>query len=326
MNWKAIACALPMAANALTVIPYEAFIKREPAALVELKAALFEQGIVGIKEVPNLQRHVERFIESARAFSALPEEVKQAYAPNRERGDLFLGYEEGKERFQRPDGTWIVDDLKVSYYAFVPDSPRCNLWPLEMDLKTPFLELGSLMSEMGEEVMRAIDLIGPDIELAGNKVGRLLYYRKSEGSEEKNPFWCGAHFDNGLFTTLLPARYFLDGREVPEPEEAGLFVRRSSGEEFQKVEASDVDLMLFQVGEFGQLVLNDGIKATEHRVHKAKGAIERYTMALFFAPVQDTAIHSTSVLTNDARYEGGMGAACTYQTWHVNSFNRYLVK
>ncbi len=328
MNWKTAAALVPAVVNALTTIPYEAFVRREPAAIEMLKTALFEQGIVGIKGVPGLACHVEQYIESARAFSALPEEVKNQYAPNRERGDLFLGYEEGKERFQRPDGTWAIDDLKVSYYAFLPDSPCCNRWPEEVDLKTPFLELGSLMMEMGKEVMEAIDLIGSGtgIELSESKVGRLLYYRKSEGSEEKNPYWCGAHFDHGLFTTLLPAHYFLDGREVPEPEEAGLFVRQAGAKEFHKIEASDFDLMLFQVGEFGQLVSNDGIKATEHRVHKAKGEIERYTMALFYGPVPDTVIRSTSILTNDARYEGGMGAACTYQTWHVNSFNRYLVK
>ncbi len=320
MNWIA-------AALTLTIISYESFEKGDPTALSQLKRALLEEGIVGIKGIPMLQENVERFIESARAFSALPESVKNTYAPNRERGDLFLGYEEGKERFQRADGTWVVDNLKVSYYAFVPD--HCsNIWPQKLWFKTPFLKLGTLMSEMGEKVMRAIELTGPatGVETAENKVGRMLYYKNSEEGIENNPYWCGAHFDHGLFTSLLPALYFRDGSPVPEPEDAGLFVRKSDGEDFQKVEASGLDLMLFQVGEFGQLLSNDQIFATEHRVHKAKGAVERYTMALFFEPPLDTLVHSTSTLTHDARYEGCPGSACTYQTWHENSFKRYLAK
>lgn len=38
-----------------------------------------------------------------------------------------------------------------------------------------------------------------------------------------------------------------------------------NGEEQQVL---DLDVMMFQVGEFGQLASNDGIRATEHRVHR----------------------------------------------------------
>jgi isopenicillin N synthase-like dioxygenase len=67
--------------------------------------------------------------------------------------------------------------------------------------------------------------------------------------------------------------------KVPEPPEAGLFVKVQGT--FKKV-AADPEVMMFQVGEFGQLVTNDAIRATEHRVHKAPDSIERYAMALFF--------------------------------------------
>ncbi len=312
----------------LDVIAYEDFMKGDFEALSVLERALHAQGIVGIRGVPGYKEKVLKFIESAKEFSSLPEGVKEAYAPNRSLGEMFLGYEKGKEKFKRPDGRWVVDDLKVSYYGFVPDSDL-NKWPVEVDLRTPFQDLGILMAEMGEAVMKKIGLVGPQtgIFLDGiPRVGRMLYYRKSAEGMLDNPFWCGAHFDHGMFTVLLPAFYFADGKAIAEPMEAGLFVKTNQDGVFKKVIADDPDVMMFQVAEFGQLVTNDAIRATEHRVHKALGAVERYTMALFFDAPMATVVHSFSELTNDARYGGMAGAPCSYHRWQEESFNRYLVK
>lgn len=312
----------------LDVIYYQDLILEEPSALEQLKKALLEKGIVGVRGIPEYLEKVRNFIESARSFTALSEETKQAYAPNEDLGEIFLGYESGKEKFKRPDGRWVVDDLKVSYYAFVPDVAQ-NKWPREVNLKTPFEELSLLMSDLGELVMQKIELIGPKTGIEINqtpRIGRMLYYRSSEQGAADNPYWCGAHFDHGMFTALIPASYFLDGIQVPEPEEAGLYVKTKSDGIFHQVPANNRDILLFQVGEFGQLVTNDRIRATEHRVHKAQGNIERYAMALFFDPPHDTVIRSTSQLTNDARYGGKAGDPCSYAHWHEESFKRYIVK
>ncbi len=309
----------------LDVIPYESFVQEDPEALAILKKALYEKGIAGIRGVPGYKEKMARFVESAREFAALPEEVKDAYAPNRENGDLFLGYEKGKEKFKRPDGKWVVDDLKVSYYAYVPANPS-NKWPREVDLQDPFQDLGNLMDEMGNAVLKKIDLAGPRTGIDAShtpRVARMLYYQKSGDTRGDNPDWCGAHFDHDLFTALTPASYFVDGKEVEEPEEAGLFVKVDG--RFQKVEA-DPEVLMFQVGEFGQLATDDGIRATEHLVRKASGSVERYAMALFFKPPMETIIHSQSVLTQDARYGGKVGDACVYQKWNEESFKRYIVK
>jgi len=125
---------------------------------------------------------------------------------------------------------------------------------------------------------------------------------------------------------LVPAFYFKDGEAVDEPIEAGLFVKAAGDAVFKKVVANDPEILLFQVGEFGQLITNDAIKATEHRVQKASEAIERYTMALFFDPPMETVIFSDSELTQDSRYGGPTGAPCSYRQWHERSFDRYLVK
>jgi isopenicillin N synthase-like dioxygenase len=114
--------------------------------------------------------------------------------------------------------------------------------------------------------------------------------------------------------------------EVGEPEEAGLFVRSSSQSEFKKVASNDPEVLLFQVGEFGQLLQNDAIRATEHRVHKVAEWVERYAMALFFDPPMDAVVHSTSELTRDTRYGGGPGDPCTYRHWNEASFKRYLMQ
>lgn len=312
----------------LDIIPYEAFIQSDPQAMQILDLALHEKGIVGIRGIPGYKEKVLKFIETAREFSALPEEIKEMYAPNHALGETFLGYEKGKEKFKRPDGRWVVDDLKVSYYGFVPDNSS-NKWPHEIDLKTPFEDLGTLMSEMGEAVMQKIGLIGPSTGISIDgipRVGRMLYYRKVSDSVADNPYWCGAHFDHGLFTTILPAYYFMDGESVPEPTEAGLFVRTTKEGVFKKVVADDPEVMMFQVGEFGQLVTDDTIQATEHRVHKACSNIERYTMALFYDAPLDTVIHSQSTLTEDSRYGGVAGEPCSYAHWHQKSFDRYIVK
>ncbi len=311
----------------LDIIPYQAFEQNDPEALKVLQKALHEKGIVGIKGIPGYKEKVLKYIETAREFSASPEEVKEAYAPKA--GEMFLGYEKAKEKFKRPDGRWVIDDLKVSYYGLVPESPF-NKWPREMDLRGPFQDLGMMMSEMGEAVMKKIGLLGSmtGISLDGvPRIGRMLYYRKSiDSTDLDNPYWCGAHFDHGLITALLPAFYFMNGKAVPEPLEAGLFVSTTAKGIFQKVKADDPDVMLFQVGEFGQLVTNDAIRATEHRVHKAKGSVERLTMALFIIPHMDTVIYSSSELTEDARYGGKPGEPCTYRRWHEESFKRYIVK
>jgi isopenicillin N synthase-like dioxygenase len=319
------ACAEDIEVLALDIISYEDFIQEDPVSLQVLQNALLEKGIVGVRGVPGYKERVLKFIETAQAFSALPEDAKEAYAPKSE--EAFLGYERGKEKFQRPDGSWVVDDLKVSYYAFVPENPQ-NKWPHELDLQSPFLDLGDVMRQMGLAVMQTIGLLNYQNGICLDdvpRVGRMLYYRKSENTIGGNPFWCGAHFDHSLFTTLLPAFYFSNGEAIPEPIEAGLFVKSISDGVYRKVVANDPDVLLFQVGEFGQLVSNDAIRATEHRVHKAYGNVERYTMALFCDAPMDTVIHSTSVLTQDPRYGAKSGEACSYQHWNAETFKRFHV-
>lgn len=158
--------------------------------------------------------------------------------------------------------------------------------------------------------------------------GRMLHYHKESDATDANPNWCGAHYDHGVFTGLLPAYYFRDGVEVEEPEEAGLYILPTHGKTFEKVPTPDKSILLFQVGEFSQLASNDRICATKHMVKKAKGNIERFAFALFHSAADDTVIHSTSILANDARYLENMSAdkSIDYDRWQIASYARYRAK
>jgi len=309
----------------LDIISYRDFVLHDERAINTLKRALLLKGIVGIRNVPGYREKVDHLIEAARAFSALPESIKIKYAPNRSAGEI-AGYELGKEKFQLSNGAWVTDTLKTSYYGFVPENPS-NKWPSESNLAGPFQDLGMLMSKTAEEVMQKIGLLAPKtpIDLTGTpRVGRMLHYRQNKEDSSNNPLWCGAHFDHGIFTALVPAIYFKDGKQIPEPAEAGLYVKTTQDGVFKKVEANDRDVLLFQVGEFGQLMTDDRIRATEHRVNKAFGEIERFTMALFISAPMDCVIHSYSELTKDARYGGNPGDPCSFDHWQDESYKRYL--
>lgn len=307
-------------------ISYEALFGPTPEAeaLQRLRTSLLESGIVGIRFVPGFVEKVAAFIEAARTFSALPIEVKSQYLPQRDSGDI-LGFELGAEKYDDQ----LPDDKKASYYAFVPNIPN-NKWPQEVNLQTPYVELGTVIANTARKILHLIGLneeIGLDLDKL-EFLGRMLHYQKVGDTTNGNPNWAGGHYDHGVFTGLLPAFYFEEGKLVPEPEEAGLFIRPPRGKTFHKVCAKDTSVLLFQVGEFGQLVSHDRIQATEHVVKKSLGGIERFTMALFVDAKPDTRCISTSTLVQDTRYADNRAedGSVTYQQWGEASFARYLVK
>ena len=320
-----LVCAAAFAAPKLdlVVIDYADFANQREA----LKQALHDHGIVGIRGVFGSKQKLLTLIQAARDFSNLPLEVKEQYAPDRASGDIY-GFELGKERFKDQMGNWVVDNLKASYYASIPDTAD-NKWPVEVELKEAFQALGDVMSDVGKQILEVMGLIGPKTGIYVDGVprcGRMLHYHKATHASDENPDWCGNHFDHGLFTALAPAFYFQDGEPVAEPEEAGLFVKTHVDGIYKKASVSDPNILFFQVGEFGQLISNDRIRATEHVVHKANDAIDRFTMVMFFDVPFDTVIHSQSELTADSRYEGGRGDPCSYKCWSDRSFARYLVQ
>jgi isopenicillin N synthase-like dioxygenase len=284
----------------LDVISYHDLHDKKVQQIIE--RALLEKGIVGVKDVPDFESKSQAYVTAARKFSALSETIKQQYTPNRDAG-ITNGYELGAERFQTKTGEWKIDNNKASYYADVPDTSQ-NTWPLESELKSAFLSLGELIFATAKQVLHSVDLnakAGLNLnDMQG--YGRMLHYHKESDAANNNPDWCGGHFDHGVFTGLMPAYYFRNDISVSEPEEAGLYIMPTNSHEYVKFDAADKSVLLFQVGEFGQLLSDDRIKATQHRVQKARGGIERFAFALFCSAGDATRINSKSVLIKDDRY------------------------
>lgn len=310
----------------LDIISYSDLINRENSTCLKtIEDALLYKGIIGIQNVPHFEQKLQRYIHASREFSVLHEKVKQKYAPDRNAGKTE-GYELGAEWFKDKDEQWQIDDKKASFYAFVPDCSR-NQWPAEVNLRTPYLELGQLIFDTGKLLLKQIGL-NETVGLAHEKLvgyGRMLHYHKESDVTNSNPDWCGAHTDHGIFTGLVPAFYFYKGRELEEPEEAGLYIVPGGGHAFEKVIVPNKSILLFQVGEFGQLILNDRIKATRHKVVKAKGEVERYTFALFYSPEPNMVIQSKSILKEDLRYVHNQlkDGSISYENWEKASFERY---
>lgn len=312
----------------LDIISYQDLQNQSSSHVNQLENALLQKGVVGISEIPHFETKSRSYIDMARQFSALDNVIKQQYLPERDAGKTE-GYELGAEWFKDKNGEWRIDDKKASYYAYVPDRER-NKWPTEVDLKTPYLALGELIFQVGKQILDAMGINAktglPPHDLVG--YGRMLHYHKESIITDANPYWCGSHCDHGVLTGLLPAYYFRNGIEIPEPNEAGLYIKPTNGQTFEKIHADDKSILLFQAGEFGQILSNDRIHATQHQVRKAFGEIERYTFALFHTPEDHVLVNSHSRLTEDARYKNNQSidGSLLYGKWAEASYARYHAK
>jgi hypothetical protein len=310
----------------LHIFSYQSLVAPTPEVISKIKKTLSEIGILGVSDIPHYATACDNYIHAVRAFSALPESIKQQYCPL---PGKFEGYECGAEQFKdSKTGEWVIDDKKASYYAYIPDSSD-NIWPKELDLKSAYLHLGELIFNTGKILLNSLGLnhsLGIDLAQVEG-YGRMLHYQKEHDTNNLNPNWCGAHYDHSLFTGLIPAYYYRDGNPIAEPTESGLYIKPTHGQDFKKVTADDKSILLFQVGEFGQLASNDAIAATKHVVKKAYGNIERFTLAVFFNPSNDTVIHSTSKLTKDHRFSENQlsNGTISFEKWSDASFKRYDV-
>jgi len=313
----------------LDIISYHDLTSSENIKTLEKCAnALQHKGILGVRDVPNFERVTREYIDVCRKFSALPENIKRQYEPDRDAG-VTEGYELGAEKFLDETGEWQIDDKKASFYACVPDDAR-NRWPEEIDLKAPYIALGHLIFDTAKLMLKALRL-DESINLDHAKLtgyGRMLHYHKEGDATNANPNWCGAHLDHGALTGLVPAYYYRDGVEIDEPAEAGLYIIPANGSEYEKVNANDKSILLFQIGEFAQLITNDRLRATRHVVKKSNDGVDRYTLALFCDPDIDLVVNSQSELAKDERYANYQSAdgSISYGKWAEASYERYRAK
>lgn len=312
----------------LEIIDYKDLIDASKIeAHQKLEHALLTHGIVGVRDVPGFVQATENYLAAARQFGQLPADVKAKYIPDRDSGKVE-GYELGAEKFKMKNGEWVTDDKKGSYYAMIPDEGN-NLWPTEVDLCTPYMALGKLLLNTSLQVMNVIGLNESVNVTAENTSGhgRMLHYQTVRTEDEMAANWCGAHYDHSLFTGLIPAHYFKDGVAVQEPEDAGLYIVPHHSDQLEKVNVPDKSIMLFQAGEFGQIISNDRIHATQHLVKKSPVGTERFSFALFVNIVHDYVVKTTSELINDPRFKKAVRAdgSLTYGDWRIATYDRYRV-
>ncbi|MCH9632501.1 MAG: hypothetical protein S4CHLAM6_08370 [Chlamydiae bacterium] len=320
-----LASQLNPSAQGLQIFQYDLVQNKSLGVAKLLLSALAKAGAAGISNVPGLSELRTRYIQEALAFSRLPQIIKLQNAPTDEGPWGFLGYAQGGDQFLY-EGTWYVDKSKNSFYATIPDRSE-NRWPQQTSLKSAFLDLGEKVSEVGQAALHLIGLVGPGTQIPTlegvSQVGRMLYYSECD-PKDPNKFWCSEHVGHSLGGMLIKPAYFKEGKEVEEPPEAGLFVKVDG--QYRKFQVKE-DTLLLQVGEAAQLILNDTVRATWHRVDKPSDtkSLERFNFAFFFKPPMDTRIHSNSELTNDSRFVD-TGSGCVYEDWHKASLARYLNK
>jgi isopenicillin N synthase-like dioxygenase len=223
---------------------------------------------------------IHRAEEKAKAFFALPEEVKRKYAipgGGGARGYTPFGIETAKGA-KAPDlkEFWHVGRYLPPGHKFAAHMPP-NVWPEEIaSFRDTFTELYAAFDRTGLQILRAIARylgIGEDYFVDtvrdGNSVMRLLHYPPIE-REPGSHVRAGAHEDINTITLLLGA------------EEAGLELLTRDGR-WIPVSPRPGELVV-NIGDMLQRLTNGKLRSTSHRVVNPpaeRRGRSRYSMPFF---------------------------------------------
>ena len=216
----------------------------------------------------------------AKAFFALPEEVKRKYAipgGGGARGYTPFGIETAKgAKAHDLKEFWHVGRELPADHPF-RETMADNVWPSQVPgFRETFLELYDAFDRSGLKVLRAIarfleidEDYFVDTVRDGNSVMRLLHYPpQSEPTGEH--VWAGAHEDINTITLLLGA------------EEAGLELLTRDGR-WIPVSPKPGE-MVINIGDMLQRLTNGRLRSTSHRVVNPtpdRASKARYSMPFF---------------------------------------------
>ena len=254
---------------------------RDPEGFAEKLGRSFEEygfAIIADHGIPDELIH--RAEDKAKAFFALPEEVKRNYlipGGGGARGYTPFGIEtaKGHKAHDLKEFWHVGRDLPEGhrFRSHMPD----NLWPSEVpSFKDTFKELYATFDRTGVKVLKAVARylgIGEDyFEDAvrdGNSVLRALHYPpQSEPTGEH--IRAGAHEDINAITLLLGA------------EEAGLELLTTDGR-WIPVSPKPGELVI-NIGDMLQRLTNGKLRSTSHRVVNPtpdRASKARYSMPFF---------------------------------------------
>ncbi len=254
---------------------------RNPDEFAEKLGRSFEDygfAIIADHGIPDELIH--RAEEKAKAFFALPEEVKKKYhiaGGGGARGYTPFGIEtaKGAAAHDLKEFWHVGRDLPEGhkFRSHMPD----NVWPSEVqDFRNTFTELYATFDRTGLKILRAIarylkidEDYFVDTVRDGNSVMRLLHYPPIQ-SEPGSNVRAGAHEDINTITLLLGA------------EEAGLELLTKDGR-WIPVSPKPGELVV-NIGDMLQRLTNGRLRSTTHRVVNPppeRRGHARYSMPFF---------------------------------------------
>jgi len=254
---------------------------RDPEGFAQKLGRSFEEygfAIIADHRIPDELIH--RAEEKAKAFFALPEEVKRKYlipGGGGARGYTPFGIETAKgHKAHDLKEFWHVGRDLAPSHKFRDHMPD-NLWPTEVaSFKDTFQELYATFDAAGLKVLKAIarylridEDYFEDAVRDGNSVLRALHYppqREPTGEHIR----AGAHEDINAITLLLGA------------EEAGLELLTTDGR-WIPVSPKPGELVI-NIGDMLQRLTNGKLRSTSHRVVNPtpdRASHARYSMPFF---------------------------------------------
>ena len=254
---------------------------RDPAGFAEKIGQSFERfgfGIISDHGIP--PGLIGRAEEKAKAFFALPEEVKRAYhiaGGGGARGYTPFGIETAKgQKSHDLKEFWHVGRELAAGHRFRGHMPD-NVWPQEIEsFRDTFRELYDTFDRTGLKILKAIaryleidEDYFVDTMRDGNSVLRLLHYPPIDG-EPGSHVRAGAHEDINTITLLLGA------------EEAGLELLTAEGR-WIPVSPNPGELVV-NIGDMLQRLTNGLLRSTTHRVVNPppeRRGFSRYSMPFF---------------------------------------------
>ena len=254
---------------------------RDPAGFAqELGRSFEEYGFAIVRDHGISQALIDSAETKAKAFFALPEDVKRSYlipGGGGARGYTAFGVETAKGAAAHDlKEFWHVGRELAAGHKY-RDVMGDNVWPSEVaDFRATFLELYDAFDAAGLKILAAIarflqvdEDYFADTVRDGNSVMRLLHYPPQKEATG-NHIRAGAHEDINTITLLIGA------------EEAGLELKTKDGR-WLPVSPKAGELVV-NIGDMLQRLTNGRLRSTSHRVVNPtpdRASRARYSMPFF---------------------------------------------
>ena len=249
-----------MTTAAITPVSFKRFDSDFGGFSADLGGSFARYGFAVVSDHDLPQARIEAAIAAAKAFFALPDEIKRAYVVGTggQRGYTPFGIEtaKGAQHFDLKEFWHMGRDLPAGhpFRAFMPD----NVWPAEVpEFHTEIAWLFNALDALGRQVLEAIatylkldrQFFDPTVD-HGNSILRLLHYPPvpADGPNIR----AGAHEDINVITLLLGA------------EEAGLEVLDRDGQ-WLAINPPPGSVVC-NIGDMLQRLTNHVLPSTTHRV------------------------------------------------------------